>query len=52
MTNINAVISAKIMAFVVNGASIKDAFQYVLGPGYYECMVEEIYSELRAKAAL
>jgi hypothetical protein len=47
----NAVISAKILAFVSNGSSLKDAINYVLGIGYYECLVEELYFELRAKAA-
>lgn len=52
MTQIkNAVISARILSYVANGASIKDAFQWVLGPGYYDAMIEEFYHELRAKAA-
>lgn len=49
MDSINEVISAKIMAYVINGSSIKDAINYVLGIGYYECLVEELYNELRAK---
>ena len=51
MTNAekNAAISARILAYVANGADLKDAIQYVLGPGYYECLVEELYQALRAK---
>lgn len=48
---INSAISARILAYVANGASISDAFQYVLGAGYYDCLIEELYQELRAKAA-
>lgn len=50
-TKINAAISARILAYVTNGATLKEAFQYVLGPGYYDCLVEELYQELRAKVA-
>lgn len=49
MANINAAISARILAFVANGATIKEAFGYVLGPGYYDCLVEDLYNELNAK---
>ena len=45
----NAELSAKILSFVLNGSSLKDAFKHVLGEGYYDCLVEELYSELRAK---
>lgn len=47
---VNAEISARILAYVANGATLKEAFHYVLGPGYYDCLVEELYTELRAKA--
>ena len=47
----SAAISARILAYVANGSSLKEAFHYVLGPGYYDCLVEELYQELRAKAA-
>ena len=50
-TELNAVISARILAYVTNGASLKEAFQYVLGPGYFDCLVEELYQELRSEAA-
>lgn len=47
---INAEISARLLAYVSNGASLKEAFGYVLGPGYYDCLIEELYTELRAKS--
>ena len=47
--NINAEISARLLAYIANGATIKEAFGYVLGPGYYDAMVEELYVELRNK---
>lgn len=41
---INAVISARILAFVVNGGmTMQQAFNHVLGPAQYECLVEELY---------
>ena len=47
----NAKISGRILAFVTNGGmSLEQAFDTVLGPGYYACMIEELYVELRAKA--
>lgn len=50
-TEINAKISARILAFMANGGmSLKQAFDTVLGPGHYDCLVEELYHELRAKA--
>lgn len=45
----NAAISKQILCFIARGASVKDAINYVLGIGYYECLVEELYTELRAK---
>jgi len=48
---INAVISARILAFMVNGGmSLREAFNHVLGPCQYECLVEELYHELRGEA--
>ena len=44
-----AKISARILAYVANGATVKEALTYVLGAGYYDCLVEEVYAELRAK---
>lgn len=52
-TQINAKISARILAFVVNGnMSLREAFNTVLGASAYECLVEELYVELRAKGGL
>lgn len=48
--NKNAVISARLLAYIANGSTIREAFEYVLGPGYYDCLIEELYVELRAKA--
>ena len=45
----NPKISARLLAYISNGATIKEAFEYVLGPGYYDCLIEELYTELRAK---
>lgn len=42
-------ISGRLLAYIAGGATIQEAFQQVFGPGYYECMVEELYNELRAK---
>jgi hypothetical protein len=47
----NEVIAARLLAFIANGATVKEAFHYVLGPGYFDCLVEELYAELRAKVA-
>ena len=47
----NAIISSRLLAYVNNGASLQQAFQYVFGPGWYECLVDELYTELRAKAS-
>ena len=44
-------ISARLMAYLANGATLKEAFEYVMGPGYYDCLVQELYDQLRAKAA-
>jgi hypothetical protein len=48
----NAAISARILAFVANGASLREAMNWVLGPAYFECLVEEVYEGLRAKAGV
>lgn len=46
----NAIISARIIANIGNGASLKEAFDAVLGEGRYDTMVSDLYDELRAKA--
>ena len=49
---INAVLSARILAFMVNGGmTLPQAFNRVLGPCQYECFVHELYHELRGEAA-
>ena len=51
-TEKNAVISARLLSYINSGATIEQAFGYVFGPGWYECLVDELYTELRAKAAV
>lgn len=49
---INAVISARILAYIVNGGmSVREAFNQVLGAAQYECLVEELYHGLRGEVA-
>lgn len=49
---INATISARILAFMHNGGmTVGEAINKVLGPGYYECLVHELYHELRGEVA-
>ena len=50
-TVLTAATSARILAFKLDGATTKEAFDLVLGAGYYDRLVEELYTELRAKAA-
>lgn len=50
-SNKSAIISARLLSYVNSGATLQQAFQYVFGPGWYECLVDELYTELRAKAA-
>ena len=46
-TKINASISAQIIAYMVNGnMTLQQAFDAVLGPCQYECLVIELYEEL------
>lgn len=47
----NAAISARLLAYINNGATIKEAFEYVLGPGHYDCMIEELYIDLNKSNA-
>lgn len=47
----SAAISARILAFVANGATVREAFDWVLGPGYYDCLASEVYDELRVRSA-
>jgi hypothetical protein len=50
-TEKNAIISARLLSYINSGATIEQAFGYVFGPGWYECLIDELYTELRAKAA-
>lgn len=51
-SQINTKISARILAYMVNGGmTLPEAFNKVLGPAQYECMVDELYHELRGEAA-
>lgn len=45
------IISARILVMVAEGASVREAFDAVLGEGAYETMAGEIYDALRAKRA-
>ena len=46
--NKSAIISGRILAYLAQGATMEQAFNWVLGPGYYEAMIDELYHELRA----
>lgn len=47
---INAAISAAILAHVAAGLTIGQAIDAVLGVGTYDQIVTELYNELRARA--
>jgi hypothetical protein len=47
MENKNAVISARIMALIADGATIEQAINTVLGAGSYPAIVDAIYEQLR-----
>lgn len=51
MTDKNAAISARILAEVAKGKTIRDAIDTVFGAGAYERIAGELYDALRAKAA-
>lgn len=40
-------ISGRLLTYINNGLSLEEAFNAVLGPGYYECLVSDLYDELR-----
>ena len=46
----NAIISAKILAHVQAGMTLRQAFDAVLGEGAYSKLAGEVYDALRAKA--
>jgi hypothetical protein len=45
-----ALISKRIKMLLMQGKSIKDAMDAVLGAGIYDKVVSDLYDELRAKA--
>jgi len=46
-TTINATISARILAYMVNdGMTLHQAFNMVIGPCQYECLAIELYEAL------
>jgi hypothetical protein len=45
-----ALISKRIKMLLMQGKSIKDAMDAVLGAGTYDKVVSDLYDELRAKA--
>ena len=50
MSDMNAIISARILAAIGNGATVENAMDAVLGAGTYDRVVGELYDELRARA--
>jgi hypothetical protein len=47
----NALLSARILARVADGAALDAAFDAVLGPGARDTAVDALYTDLRAKLA-
>lgn len=47
----NTAISALIISERLNGKSMREAFDAVLGVGQYDKLVNDLYHELRAKSA-
>lgn len=48
----NAKISARILAFMANGnMTLQEAIDTVCGPATYECLVTEVYHQLRGELA-
>lgn len=47
---INAKISGRILTYYANGLTLQQAIDKVCGVAAYECLVEELYWELREKA--
>ena len=46
--NTNAIISARILAHIEAGMTVRQAFDAVLGAGAYERLAGEIYDTMRA----
>ena len=48
----NAKISARILAFMANGnMTLQEAIDIVCGPATFECLVAEVYHQLRGEFA-
>lgn len=47
----NQIISARILAQVAAGLSVRDAIDAVLGAGTYEQLADDLWEALREKAA-
>lgn len=47
---IDAKISGRILTYYANGLTLQQAIDKVCGVAAYECLVEELYWELRKKA--
>jgi hypothetical protein len=46
----NAKISARILAFMTNGnMTLQEAIDTVCGPATYECLITEVYHQLRGE---
>ena len=51
-SKINATISARILAYMVNGGmTLQQAFDKVLGPAQYECLAHELHDAFNGEAA-
>lgn len=51
-SKINATISARILAYMVNGGmTVQQAFDKVLGPAQYECLAIELHEQFTGEAA-
>lgn len=45
----NAMISQMIFSHIADGKTIREAINAVLGEGWYEVIVDEVYAELLSK---
>jgi len=52
MPNKNAAVSARILAHIASGMSVREAFDAVIGAGAFEKMAGEVYDALRAEQGL
>ena len=49
-TQMNQVISARILSLIANGVEVKEACRQVLGADKFDAMISDLYDALRAKA--